>query len=355
MLADARIRRENAEAQANSSVISEQATDSVSTDTQAIEESVETSTEEIPARESTDEDSGTAEAVTNENPAEVSVATDSLTDEENTDDLPVVTEHTEFLTDDAAINEDESVAISEESDDQATDETVSEPVAEENAEQTAVSEEETEQISFEFDEESDESAAEVTEVTKEAEKPRRDLDKYDPEKPRGVDSVFEFLELFAFTLVAVMLLTTFFFRYSRVDGGSMDKTLADGDHLLISNFMYTPERGDIIVFEDYGTELYEPLVKRVIGVAGDTVEVTITGDVIVNGELLDEPYVYVTPGRHPTMIHGKWYVEEGEVFVLGDHRDVSKDSREFGPIRADSILGEAKLRFYPFDKFGGLD
>ena len=211
---------------------------------------------------------------------------------------------------------------------------------------TDEAEDESEQMTFTFEGE----ASEVEEDSKPEE--QRDLDKFDPKRPRIVDTVFEFVELFVFTLVAVMVLTTFFFRYSQVEGGSMDMTLADGDRLIISDFLYTPERGDIIVFEDYGTELRDPLVKRIIGVAGDVVEVKIDGSVYVNGELLDEPYVYVTPGKAPTRIHGKWTVEDGELFVMGDHRDVSKDSREFGPIKVDSVLGEVKLRFYPFDSFG---
>ena len=214
------------------------------------------------------------------------------------------------------------------------------------ADDTEEAEDESEQMTFTFE-------GEASEVEEESEpEEQRDLDKFDPKRPRIVDTVFEFVELFVFTLVAVMVLTTFFFRYSQVEGGSMDMTLADGDRLIISDFLYTPERGDIIVFEDYGTELRDPLVKRIIGVAGDVVEVKIDGSVYVNGELLDEPYVYVTPGKAPTRIHGKWTVEDGELFVMGDHRDVSKDSREFGPIKVDSVLGEVKLRFYPFDSFG---
>ena len=226
-----------------------------------------------------------------------------------------------------------------------------EPSSESGAEEdptadTDEAEDESEQMTFTFE-------GEASEVEEESEpEEQRDLDKFDPKRPRIVDTVFEFVELFVFTLVAVMVLTTFFFRYSQVEGGSMDMTLADGDRLIISDFLYTPERGDIIVFEDYGTDLRDPLVKRIIGVAGDVVEVKIDGSVYVNGELLDEPYVYVTPGKSPTRIHGKWTVEDGELFVMGDHRDVSKDSREFGPIKVDSVLGEVKLRFYPFDSFG---
>ena len=217
---------------------------------------------------------------------------------------------------------------------------------EDPAADTDEAEDESEQMTFTFE-------GEASEVEEESEpEEQRDLDKFDPKRPRIVDTIFEFVELFVFTLVAVMVLTTFFFRYSQVEGGSMDMTLADGDRLIISDFLYTPERGDIIVFEDYGTELRDPLVKRIIGVAGDVVEVKIDGSVYVNGELLDEPYVYVTPEKAPTRIHGKWTVEDGELFVMGDHRDVSKDSREFGPIKVDSVLGEVKLRFYPFDSFG---
>lgn len=257
--------------------------------------------------------------------------------------------------------EPEATATSEENSEQPTEDATeadegtegeadgSQKDIEESSDESEVSaddEDEAAQMTIAFEEDQPEETAE------DAPKERRDPDKFDSQHSRFIDTVFEFVELFVFTLVAVMILTTFFFRYSQVEGGSMDMTLADGDRLIISDFLYTPERGDIIVFEDYSTDIREPLVKRVIGVAGDVVEVKIDGSVYVNGELLDEPYVYVTPGKAPTRIHGKWTVEDGELFVMGDHRDVSKDSREFGPISEDSVLGEVKLRFFPFDSFG---
>ena len=178
--------------------------------------------------------------------------------------------------------------------------------------------------------------------------------KYDPKNPRKIDSVFEFVELFVFTFLAVMVISAFFFRHSEVEGSSMENALHDGDHLIISDFLYTPERGDIIVCSDYSTELKVPIVKRVIGIAGDIVKIDSDGSVYLNGELLDEDYVYFS-SVFPAYKPGEWQVDEGEVFVMGDHRNVSYDSREIGTVSVDSILGKVLLRFYPFDKFGTVE
>ena len=310
-------------------------------------------------------------------PPAKTVTEHDVTEEETAADAPAeeTCEPESTVTADLPDNFVPDFVISEDSDETAeeADETVDMPVAEETPTEEPVTEaeeiaptEENEaatpvcemsdeasvddgQIAFDF-----ESAKEANDLSAPLPE-RRNKDKFDPEHPRLIDTVFEFVELFAFTFISVLLITTFFVRYSTVEGGSMDKTLADGDNLIISGLFYTPERGDIIVFEDYSTELREPLVKRVIGIAGDKVVIDINGDVHVNGELLDEPYVHITPGKDPTSIFGTWTVGEGELFVLGDHRDISKDSREFGTIKADSVLGEVKLRFYPFDKFGLID
>lgn len=183
------------------------------------------------------------------------------------------------------------------------------------------------------------------------------------EKGRFIDGVFDFLELFIFSLAAVLLLTTFFFRHSVVDGSSMEQTLFHGEHIIISNFLYEPERGDIIVCEDYSldNEYYrKPLVKRIIGVPGDVVEIKYDkfkkrSDVYVNGELLDEDYVYIDTYPEYRNDSGRWVVGEGEVFVMGDHRNNSSDSRNIGCIRIDSIIGKALIRFYPFEKFGKIE
>jgi signal peptidase I len=176
---------------------------------------------------------------------------------------------------------------------------------------------------------------------------------YDPERPRGIDAIFDFVELLIFSLVAVLLATTFIFRHSVVEGPSMETTLFGGEHLIISDLFYTPERGDIIVCEDYTTKLRKPIVKRVIALPGDRVEILITGDVYVNGELLEEDYVY--EDEETLYNHVDVIVPEGEIFVMGDHRNLSTDSREIGTVDMDSVLGKVLFRFYPFSRFGKVE
>lgn len=200
----------------------------------------------------------------------------------------------------------------------------------------------------------------------EGEQPPADKDeeekerKYDPDNPRAIDWVFDIVEIFVFVLATVIILTSFVFKHSEVWGDSMMQTLHDGDHLIISNLFYTPKRGDIIVFEDYTTSLKKSVVKRIIGLPGDTVEVkkAENGDyeVYINGEYLEEDYAYNVVNPHNNAV-GIWEVQEGEVFVIGDNRYNSTDSRfaGVGPIDIDSILGKVLFRFFPFDKFGTLD
>ncbi len=183
-----------------------------------------------------------------------------------------------------------------------------------------------------------------------------DREKYDPEKPRRVDARFDFLELFIFTLVAVMIITTFIFRHSVVEGPSMLNTLEAGDHLIISDTFYTPKRGDIVVCQDHATGHENPIVKRIIAIEGDSIEILANGMVFVNDRLLIEDYVYLDgPDNFQGM--AKTVVPEDMVFVMGDHRNLSSDSRTFLStfVREDAILGKVILRFYPFDKFGTVE
>ena len=151
---------------------------------------------------------------------------------------------------------------------------------------------------------------------------------YDENHPRKIDTAFDFIELFVVTLVTVLLLFCFVFRHSVVDGPSMNATLTDGDHLIISNLFYSPERGDVIVFEDYslGRSERKPLVKRVIAVAGDVVEIR-GNAVYLNGEKLDEPYVCIDDENYRYVSMAALTVPEGKIFVLGDHRNNSKGQK----------------------------
>ncbi len=196
-------------------------------------------------------------------------------------------------------------------------------------------------------------------------------ERYDPEKPRKIDFIFDFLELFVFTLVGVLLVTTFFVRHSVVDGNSMLNTLHHGDTLIISDLFYEPAQNDIIVIES--TELGKAIVKRVIAVGGQKVMVTPTAIFVDGKELKEDSYVY-TDGMeyiydlrrceklrdNPTfrLIPGSHYefvVPEGELFVMGDHRSDSKDSRDLGTLPVDAVLGKVLWRVLPFDSFGAVE
>ena len=176
---------------------------------------------------------------------------------------------------------------------------------------------------------------------------------YNPKKPRSGDLRFDIVEIFTFTLVVIILITTFLFRHSVVDGDSMMNTLNNGDHLIITNAFYTPKRYDIVVFEDHSTGFEKALIKRVIATAGETVVITPDGEVFVDGERLSDEFVYTCHEDPDYPL--EYTVAEGEVFVMGDHRCCSTDSRSFGAIKESSILGKVILRFYPFADFGTVN
>ena len=155
-----------------------------------------------------------------------------------------------------------------------------------------------------------------------------------------------------FVLIFALIVVFFPFRHVVVSGTSMMNTLQDGEHLITSNFFYSPERSDIIVFKETSTG--KTMVKRVIAVGGDSLEITWDGRVYVNDQLLKEDYVYFEE-RPYYYSKISMTVPQGEIFVMGDHRDSSMDSREFGCIDADSIIGKVVLRVFPFDAFGALD
>lgn len=217
-----------------------------------------------------------------------------------------------------------------------------------------VSADEKFQLSINFD-------GEVAELPHEEEDDEEKDIPYDPDKPRAIDWVFDIAEMFVIVLAVVMLLVSFVFKHSVVEGESMNNTLENGDHLIISNLFYTPERGDIVVFEDYSTVLKKAVVKRVIGLPGETVEVKVdnSGNVVVyiDGEMLDEEYAYNAKDCDIATSFAPVTLGDDEIFVMGDNRYHSTDSRYegVGPIKIDSILGKVLIRFFPFDSFGTLD
>lgn len=129
----------------------------------------------------------------------------------------------------------------------------------------------------------------------------------------------------------------------RVDGLSMNPTLQHGEYVLVSRLAYktgTPERGDIIVFS-YPIDQKQDLIKRVIGLPGETVTIR-NSEVLINGEKLKETYI-----AQPPIYSGEWTVGEGQLFVLGDNRNDSKDSHQWGLLPIENVIGKALLIYWP--------
>jgi signal peptidase I len=129
----------------------------------------------------------------------------------------------------------------------------------------------------------------------------------------------------------------------RVDGLSMNPTLQHGEYVLVSRLAYRtgePERGDIIVFS-FPVDQKQDLIKRVIGLPGETVNIR-NGEVLINGVKLEEPYIAQSP-----VYNGTWTVGAGELFVLGDNRNDSKDSHQWGLLPIENIIGKALLIYWP--------
>ena len=172
-----------------------------------------------------------------------------------------------------------------------------------------------------------------------------------------VRGAFDIVEMFVFAMAFVLMTMAFCFRHSVVDGSSMDNTLHDGEHLIISDVFYTPKKGDIVVVQDLSKEalhpeLSHPIVKRVIATEGQTVMISPRGEIYVDGELLEEDYIYIDD---PYYVYDPLFltVPEDSVFLMGDHRNVSLDSRSSaGSFSEDAILGKVILRFSPLNRFG---
>jgi signal peptidase I len=173
-------------------------------------------------------------------------------------------------------------------------------------------------------------------------------------------SIFEWIELFVFSFSLVLLVMTFAVRHSPVIGSSMAHTLEQNDILLVSGVLYKPEQEDIIVFQSPTIGYDEPLVKRIIAVGGQEINIDFsTWTVTVDGEKLDEPYVNYEAGRSMLSYDMKFplVVPEGYVFVMGDNRDHSLDSRNsmVGLVDDRYIIGRVIFRVYPFDKLGPVN
>ena len=178
---------------------------------------------------------------------------------------------------------------------------------------------------------------------------KQETQEVSPEKEEGRD-LYEWAQALVCSVLAVVLLFTFVIRLIGVDGHSMVPTLQDGDRLLVLNAMLDNDYGygDIVVLRK-DTFLEEPIVKRVIATEGQTVDIDfVSGAVYVDGELLEEDYIneptYVEEGTEFPLT-----VPEGSIFVMGDNRNHSSDSRssDLGTVDTRYVIGKAAFLIFP--------
>ena len=180
------------------------------------------------------------------------------------------------------------------------------------------------------------------------------------------EEIFDWLDVFATAIITVVIVFSLICRIATVQGESMQNTLFTGDKVIISNLSYTPEQGDIVVVSrnannslDTVAASNEPIIKRVIAVGGQTVNIDFErGVVSVDGVDLEEPYTKtLTTAKYD--VEFPIYVPEGYIFVLGDNRNDSMDSRDSrigdgGLVDTRYVLGHAIFRIFPFDSIGSL-
>jgi signal peptidase I len=173
---------------------------------------------------------------------------------------------------------------------------------------------------------------------------------------REKKSLNPFLENLLFITIAILIaffIRSYIIHPFLIPTASMEPTIKIGDNLLIEKVSYrfcSPKSGQIVIFDNPSGD-GRIIIKRVIGVAGDHIEVTNDGHVIINEKPINEPYArYQDIGQS-----FNYDIPKGTVFVLGDNRGNSQDSRWFGPISENTIIGRAIFRHWPLNRFGYID
>ena len=172
-----------------------------------------------------------------------------------------------------------------------------------------------------------------------------------PAPPRTLPVLSVWLRDLLISLAISAFIIIFLYQPVKVEGTSMMPSLDDQERIFVNKYVYRLEpieRGDIVVFR-YPRDTSKSFIKRVIGLAGDRIRID-SGEVFVNGEALEEDYVpaaYADQRSYPETV-----VPPNSYFVLGDHRTMSNDSRDFGPVNNSYIYGKAVFGYWPMDKMG---
>ena len=172
----------------------------------------------------------------------------------------------------------------------------------------------------------------------------------------GVAGVYDILRSVLISASILILIITFVFTMVIVDGRSMQHTLESGDKIIVTKMGYQPKDGDVIVVGKSEERYSKPIVKRVIATEGQTLEIDFENQqVIVDGKGLDEPYISSETIEGTAEIPE--VIPEGYVFVMGDNRYISMDSRykDIGLVNVDDIVGKAVFVVFPFDRFGFIE
>jgi signal peptidase I len=172
--------------------------------------------------------------------------------------------------------------------------------------------------------------------------PATDQASPDEGKKKAVSVFLDIIETLVFSLLLFALINTLTARI-RVDGMSMEPTLHSGEFVLVNRLAYRfgePRYGDVIVFR-FPRNPEQEYIKRIIGLPGDQVVIA-DRQVLVNGEVLEEPYIAALPRYENT-----WVIPEGSLFVLGDNRNNSSDSHNWGPVPIENVVGKAIFVYWP--------
>ncbi len=172
---------------------------------------------------------------------------------------------------------------------------------------------------------------------------------------RAIAAIFDFLQGIVVVLAVMVMLYLFVTQPQEINGASMEPNFHNGEYILTLKVMYKfrqPKRGDVVIFKSPKNKEVD-YIKRVIGLPGDTVKLE-NNSFYVNEKKVNEPYLepgVIIFGGSALQEGGEIVVPPGYLFVSGDNRPHSADSREFGPVPIDDVIGVAMLRYWPFPDF----